>query len=72
MKVGIPREIKNNEYRVAITPAGVHEMFRGGHEVLIEAGAGEGSSLPDEDFVAMPTAKILATADDVCGKPGRT
>ena len=40
MKVGIPREIKNHEYRVAITPAGVHELVRGGHQVLIEAGAG--------------------------------
>ena len=64
MKVGIPREIKNHEYRVAITPAGVHELVRGGHEVLIEAGAGEGSSIPDADFVAAG-AKILPTADDV-------
>ncbi len=64
MRVGIPREIKNNEYRVAITPGGVHEMFRGGHEVLIEAGAGEGSSIPDEDF-ASTGAKIMPTADDV-------
>ena len=64
MKVGIPREIKNHEYRVAITPAGVHELVRGGHQVLIEAGAGEGSSIPDADFVAAG-AKILPTADDV-------
>ena len=64
MKVGIPREIKNHEYRVAITPAGVHELVRGGHQVVIEAGAGEGSSIPDEDFVAAG-AKILPTADDV-------
>jgi len=64
MKVGIPREIKNNEYRVAITPAGVHELVRGGHEVFIEAGAGVGSSIPDEDFIAAG-AKTLATADDV-------
>src|SRR5215475_2250973 len=64
MKVGIPREIKNHEYRVAITPAGVHELVRGGHQVVIEAGAGEGSSIPDEDFVTAG-AKILATADDV-------
>jgi len=66
MKVGIPREIKNHEYRVAITPAGVHELIRGGHEVLIEAGAGAGSSIPDEDFAAAG-AKILPTADDVWG-----
>src|SRR5689334_3560543 len=64
MKVGIPREIKNHEYRVAITPAGVHELVRGGHQVVIEAGAGEGSSIPDEDFVTAG-AKILPTADDV-------
>ena len=64
MKVGIPREIKNHEYRVAITPAGVHELVRGGHQVVIEAGAGEGSSIPDEDFVTAG-AKILPSADDV-------
>src|SRR5260370_34609970 len=50
MKVGIPREIKNNEYRVAITPAGVLELVRGGHQVVIEAGAGESSVLPDDEF----------------------
>jgi alanine dehydrogenase len=64
MKVGIPREIKNHEYRVAITPAGVHELVRGGHEVFIEAGAGVGSSIPDEDFIAAG-GKTLPTADDV-------
>jgi len=64
MKVGVPREIKNREYRVAITPAGVHELVRNGHEVVIEAGAGAGSSLPDEDFTSAG-AKILASADDV-------
>ncbi len=50
MKVGIPREVKNHEYRVAITPAGVHQLVRGGHQVLIEAGAGVGSSIPDEEL----------------------
>src|SRR6202161_1370694 len=64
MKVGIPKEIKNHEYRVAITPAGVHELVRGGHQVVIQAGAGEGSSIPDEDFTTAG-AKILPTADDV-------
>ena len=43
MKVGVPREVKNNEFRVAITPAGVHELVRSGHEVVIEARAVEGS-----------------------------
>ena len=66
MKVGVPREVKNHEYRVAITPAGVHELVRDGHEVFIEAGAGEGSSLPDEDFTAAG-AKIFKSADDVWG-----
>jgi len=64
MKVGVPREVKNHEYRVAITPSGVHELFRDGHEVVIEAGAGTGSSIPDEDFTSAG-AKILSSADDV-------
>ena len=64
MKVGIPREVKNHEYRVAITPAGVHELVRHGHEVFIEKDAGVGSSIPDADFQAAG-AQILATADDV-------
>jgi alanine dehydrogenase len=66
MKVGIPTEIKNHEYRVAITPAGVMELVRNGHEVVIQEGAGIGSSLPDVDFVAAG-AKIVPTADDVWG-----
>ncbi|MEU6208009.1 alanine dehydrogenase [Micromonospora musae] len=64
MKVGIPREVKNHEYRVAITPAGVNEFVRSGHQVFVEAGAGVGSSISDDDFVAAG-AKILATADEV-------
>ncbi|MFF0659199.1 alanine dehydrogenase [Micromonospora tulbaghiae] len=64
MKVGIPREVKNHEYRVAITPAGVHEFTRHGHEVFVEAGAGVGSSITDDEFTAAG-AKILATADEV-------
>jgi alanine dehydrogenase len=67
MKVGIPTEVKNHEYRVAITPSGVHELVRGGHQVVIQAGAGVGSSIPDEDFVTAG-AKILPTADDVWGE----
>ncbi|GAA3793524.1 alanine dehydrogenase [Streptomyces phyllanthi] len=64
MKVGIPREVKNNEFRVAITPAGVHELVRHGHQVLIERGAGVGSSIPDAEYVAAG-ARILETADEV-------
>jgi alanine dehydrogenase len=66
MKVGVPAEVKNHEYRVAITPAGVHELTRAGHEVFVEAAAGEGSQIPDEDFAAAG-AKIGKTADDVWG-----
>jgi alanine dehydrogenase len=64
MKVGVPAEVKDSEFRVAITPAGVHELARAGHEVFIEADAGAGSSLPDEEFAAAGAA-ILPTADDV-------
>jgi alanine dehydrogenase len=64
MKVGVPREVKNHEYRVAITPAGVHELVRDGHEVVLEKDAGAGSLIPDADFVAAG-AKILPAADDI-------
>jgi len=63
VKVAIPREVKNNEYRVAITPSGVHELARNGHEVYIETGAGVGSSITNEDYVAAG-AQILGTAED--------
>jgi alanine dehydrogenase len=66
VKVGIPREVKNHEYRVAITPSGVHELVRHGHDVVVEAGAGLGSSITDEEFTHAG-AKILDTADDVWG-----
>ncbi len=64
MRVGVPKEVKNNEYRVAITPAGVHELARAGHRVFVQQGAGTGSAIPDEDFVAAGAA-ILPTADEV-------
>jgi alanine dehydrogenase len=64
MKVGVPKEVKNNEYRVAITPAGVHELVSNGHDVYIEHDAGVGSSIPDADFVTAG-AQVLPTADDV-------
>ncbi|RIJ44765.1 alanine dehydrogenase, partial [Clavibacter michiganensis subsp. insidiosus] len=66
MKVGIPTEIKNNENRVAATPAGVHELVRRGHEVLVQEGAGLGSSITDADYVEAG-ATIVATADEVWG-----
>lgn len=64
MIVGVPREIKNHEYRVAITPAGVHELTRRGHDVVIEVDAGIGSSITDEEFVDAG-ATMLATPDEV-------
>ena len=51
MIVGVPKEIKQDEYRVAMLPVGVEELTRRGHKVLIEAGAGTGSGLPDSDYV---------------------
>ena len=64
MKVGIPTEVKNREDRVALTPAGVHELTARGHEVLVQAGAGIGSAVPDDEFAAAG-ARIVsgATAD---------
>ncbi|RGE20057.1 alanine dehydrogenase [Leucobacter sp. wl10] len=64
MRVGIPTEIKNNENRVAITQAGVFELARRGHEVLVQAGAGVGSAITDEEYAAAG-AKLVATADEV-------
>src|SRR5499425_112072 len=64
MKVGIPKELKNHEYRVAITPAGVHELVRSGHEVFVQKDAGAGARLPDDDFAAAG-ATILPDADEV-------
>jgi alanine dehydrogenase len=64
MKVGVPTEVKQDEYRVAITPAGVRELTTRGHEVLIQAGAGEGSAMPDEQFTAQG-AQILPDAQAV-------
>ena len=64
MKIGVPKEVKTHEYRVAMTPSGVHELVRGGHEVYVEAEAGVGSSIPDDLYVEAG-AKILPTADDV-------
>jgi alanine dehydrogenase len=66
MKVGVPKEVKNHEYRVAITPIGVHELTEHGHEVVIEKGAGAGSLISDEEYVAAG-ATLLETADDVWG-----
>jgi len=62
VRIGIPREIKNNENRVAMTPAGVHELTRRGHCVLIEAGAGTGSRISDEEYAE--AGAELVTVDE--------
>src|SRR6201997_658799 len=64
MRVGIPTEIKNHEYRVAITPAGVAELTRRDHAVVIQAGAGEGSAISDADFKAAG-AEIISGAESI-------
>lgn len=64
MIIGIPTEVKDDEYRVAITPAGVKELTSRGHSVLVQRDAGLGSSLSNDDFVATG-AQIIDEADDV-------
>ncbi|MFL6106404.1 MAG: alanine dehydrogenase [Marmoricola sp.] len=66
MRVGVPKEVKNHEYRVAITPIGVHELVAHGHEVFVQAGAGLGSSIDDAEYAASG-AKLLESADEVWG-----
>ena len=67
MIIGIPKEIKNNEFRVAITPAGVREFVTHGHSVFIETGAGLGSAITDDDYKKVG-AEILSSADEVWDK----
>src|SRR4051794_20472728 len=64
MKVGVPTEIKTDEYRVALTPSGVRELVDHGHDVLVQQGAGEGSAILDADYEAQG-ARIVADADAV-------
>lgn len=64
MKIGIPKEIKNNENRVGMTPAGVAELVKHGHKVMVEHTAGEGSGFADKDYVAAG-AEIIPTAEEV-------
>src|ERR671919_1864558 len=63
MRVGVAKEIKPDEYRVALTPAGALELIQGGHEVLIETGAGDGSSFPDNTYEAVGAR--LVSVDEV-------
>jgi alanine dehydrogenase len=67
MNIGVPKEVKNNEFRVAITPSGVREFVKNGHAVFIEKGAGLGSAIADDDFVSVG-ATILNIADEVWDK----
>lgn len=67
MKIGIPKEIKNNENRVGMTPAGVHELVSHGHTVYVQHTAGEGSGFADELYVKAG-AEILPAIEDVYAK----
>ena len=67
MRIGVPKEVKNHEYRVAITPIGVHELVAHGHEVFVEKDAGVGSQIDDAEYVAAG-ATIVDTADDAWGE----
>ncbi len=69
MKVGVPKEVKNHEYRVAITPIGVHELVAHGHQVYVEKSAGVGSSISDDEYVAAG-AEIVPDADAAWGADG--
>jgi alanine dehydrogenase len=66
VKIGVPTEVKNHEYRVAITPIGVHELVAHGHEVTVQTGAGVGSAVPDEEYVAAG-ATMVPDPDEVWG-----
>ena len=61
MKIGLPKEIKNNEFRVGLTPGAVSDYVQAGHTVLVETGAGIGAGFPDEEYVAAG-ATIVADA----------
>ncbi|OSP05399.1 alanine dehydrogenase [Microbacterium sp. LEMMJ01] len=67
MKIGVPTEVKNNENRVALTPAGADRLVREGHRVLVQSGAGVGSSIDDDAYRAAG-AEIVATAADAWGE----
>jgi len=69
VRIGVPKEVKNHEYRVAITPIGVHELTAHGHDVVVQSGAGLGSSITDDEYVAAG-ASIVATAEEAWGTDG--
>src|SRR5581483_12251764 len=63
MIVGVPKEVKSDEYRVAMVPAGVEELTRAGHKVLVETAAGSGSGISDDQYAANGAEIVAATAD---------
>jgi alanine dehydrogenase len=73
MKVGVPTEIKTDEYRVSLTPAGARELVEHGHEVIVQSGAGEGSTIPDSEYtaqgarIAPDAASVFADAEMILG-----
>lgn len=67
MRISVPTEVKNNEFRVALTPAGVHDLVRSGHEVFVQSGAGVGSSMPDSEY-AEAGATLLDSAEEIWGR----
>lgn len=67
MKIGLPKEIKDNEYRVGLTPAGVNALVNAGHELFVQKSAGEGSGFTDDQYVKAG-AKLVETADDAWGE----
>ena len=69
MLIGVPREIKRDEYRVAMLPVGVEELSRAGHKVLIETNAGVGSGIPDSEYAA-EGAQIVANAKEIYAQAG--
>ena len=71
MRIGVPREVKVHEYRVAITPAGVRELREAGHDVLVEAGAGEGSSISEGIGVGRIEEGRERLPDQILGRVAR-
>src|SRR5213079_2676986 len=65
MKIGVPKEIKTDEYRVALTPAGARELVQRGHDVTLESGAGEGSAFADATYQA--AGARITSVEDVWG-----
>ena len=63
MRIGVPREVKDSEFRVALTPAGARELAEAGHEVLVEAGAGVGSNIPDEAYGSAGARVVVSAAE---------